>query len=104
MDTAWRQRLIAAIEKDERTPRAISLAAGLGPNYLNQMIERGTSPSIPALVALSGVLGLSLTYIFTGADMTPGQEELLRLSAELPDQQQDLLVDLARQLRGAEPH
>lgn len=104
MDTAWRQRLIAAIEKDERTPRAISLAAGLGPNYLNQMIERGTSPSIPALVALCGVLSLSLTYIFTGAEMTPGQEELLRLSSELPDQQQDLLVDLARQLRGAEPH
>jgi len=104
MDTAWRQRLIAAIEKDDRTPRAISLAAGLGPNYLNQMIERGTSPSIPALVSLCGALDLSLTYIFTGADMSPGLEELLRLSAELPDQQQDLLIDLARQLRGAEPH
>ena len=104
MDSAWRQRLIAAIEKDVRTPRAISIAAGLGPNYLSQMVERGTSPSIPALVSLCGVLNLSLTYIFTGADMTPEQEELLRLSAELPDQQKDLLVDLARQLRGAEPH
>lgn len=104
MDTGWRQRLIAAIENDERTPRAISLAAGLGPNYLNQMIERGTSPSIPALVSLCRALSLSLTYIFTGAEMTPEQEELLRLSAELPDQQKDLLVDLARQLRGVVPH
>ena len=104
MDTAWRQRLIEAIEKDERTPRAISLAAGLGPNYLNQMIERGTAPSIPAFVSLCGTLGVSLTYIFTGADMSPGQEELLRVSAELPHQKRKLLVDLARQLRGDEPH
>lgn len=104
MDTAWRQRLIAAIEADGRTLRAISLAAKLGPNFLNQMLERGTSPSIPALVSLCGTLNVSLTYIFTGADMTPEQEELLRLSAELPNQQKELLIHLARQLRGAEPH
>jgi len=64
-------RLIEAIECDERTPRAISLAAGLDPNYLGQMIERGTAPSTPALVSLCDTLRVSLTHIFTGSAVTP---------------------------------
>jgi hypothetical protein len=91
-----------SIEADGRSPRAISLAAKLGPNYLTQMIERGTAPSTPALVSLCDVLGISLTYVFTGANMTPDQEELLRLSAEMQDHQKDLLVEMARQLRASE--
>lgn len=91
-----------SIEADGRSPRAISLAAKLGPNYLTQMIERGTAPSTPALVSLCDVLGISLTYVFTGATMTPDQEELLRLSAEMQDHQKDLLVEMARQLRASE--
>ena len=104
MDTDWRNRLLAAIETDPRTPRAISLAANLGPNFLSQMIERGTSPSTQALVSLCETLGVSLTYIFTGAEMTPDQEELLRLSAKMPDRQKDLLIEMARQLQAGEPH
>ena len=66
MNTEWRDRLLKAIEKDERSPRAISLAAKLGPNYLAQMIERGTAPSTTALVSLCDVLGVSVTYLFMG--------------------------------------
>jgi hypothetical protein len=104
MNNEWRQRLLKAIEKDGRSPRAISLAANLGPNYLAQMIDRGTAPSTPALVSLCDVLNISVTYVFTGADMTPDQEELLRLSAEMPDRQKDLLIEMARQLRASEQH
>jgi transcriptional regulator with XRE-family HTH domain len=102
MGSKWRERLIEAIEADGRSPRAISLAANLGPNYLAQMIERGTAPSTPALVSLCEVLNVSLTYIFTGAAMSPDQEELLRLSAELPEKQKDLLIEMARQLKAPE--
>jgi hypothetical protein len=102
MSNEWRARLLKAIESDGRSPRAISLAAKLGPNYLAQMIERGTAPSTPALVALCNVLGISVTYVFTGAHMTPDQEELLRLAAEMPDRQKDLLIEMARQLRASE--
>lgn len=102
MTSPWRDRLMKSIEADGRSPRAISLAAKLGPNYLTQMIERGTAPSTPALVSLCDVLGISLTYVFTGATMTPDQEELLRLSAEMQDHQKDLLVEMARQLRASE--
>jgi hypothetical protein len=102
MTSPWRDRLMKSIEADGRSPRAISLAAKLGPNYLTQMIERGTAPSTPALVSLCDALGISLTYVFTGANMTPDQEELLRLSAEMQDHQKDLLVEMARQLRASE--
>jgi transcriptional regulator with XRE-family HTH domain len=98
MATDWRSRFIKAVEADGRTARAISKAAGLGPNYLTQMLSRGTAPSTPALVALCDVLGVSLTYIFTGAEMSPEEEELLRLSAELTDEQKKLLIELARQM------
>lgn len=104
MENGWRARLIDAIEKDERTPRAISLAAGLGPNYLTQMLARGTSPSTSAVVALCDVLGISLTYLFTGAEMTPEDEELLRLSGELPERRKALLIEMARSWKDDEPH
>ncbi|HEX9595743.1 MAG TPA: helix-turn-helix transcriptional regulator [Anaerolineales bacterium] len=103
MDTRWRERLVQAIESDGRTPRAISLAANLGPNFISQMLERGTSPSTQALVSLCGVLGVSLTYIFTGAEMSPEDEDLLRLAAVLPEKQKDLLIEMARQLQDGGP-
>jgi lambda repressor-like predicted transcriptional regulator len=102
METAWRQRLIDAIERDGRSLRAISKAADLGPNFLFQMIDRGTMPSAQAVVSLCQVLGISLTYVFTGAEMTPQDEELLRLSAGLVGEQKELLVQLARQLQERE--
>jgi transcriptional regulator with XRE-family HTH domain len=104
MDTDWRDRLMQAIERDVRTPRAISLAAKLGPNYLSQMLDRGTSPSTQALVVLCDILGVSLTYIFTGAEMSREDEELLRLASDLPGKQKDLLIEMARQLQDAAPH
>lgn len=103
METEWRDRLIRAIERDGRSPRAISLAANLGPNFLGQMLERGTSPSTQALVSVCSALGISLTYIFTGADMSTEDEELLRLAAHLPEKQRDLLIEMARQLRDVAP-
>jgi transcriptional regulator with XRE-family HTH domain len=104
MENEWRQRLISAIEADPRTPRAISMAAGLGPNFLNQMMARGTSPSTSAVVALSQALGISLTYLFTGAEMTPEDEELLRLSGNLPEDRRQLLLAMARSWRAGEQH
>lgn len=104
MENQWRKRLTDAIERDGRTPRAISIAADLGPNFITQMVSRGTAPSTPALVSLCAALGVSLTYIFTGAEMTPGEEELLTLAADLEDDSKDLLIDLARKLQAPSQH
>lgn len=104
MENEWRQRLISAIEEDPRSPRAISIDAGLGPNFLGQMMARGTSPSTSAVVALCETLGISLTYLFTGAEMSPEDEELLRLSGNLPEDRRKLLLAMARSWRAGEQH
>jgi len=103
MKTEWRDNLVRAIERDGRSLRAISVAAGLGQNYLNQMLVRGTAPTTTALVSLCDVLGVSVTSILTGGDLGPSEEELLRISSGLSDRQIDLLIELARQMKEAEP-
>jgi len=46
MQDEWFERLKAAIANDGRSLRDISLAAGLGPNYVQQMIKRDQPPKI----------------------------------------------------------
>lgn len=72
MKDGWRERLLAAIDGDERSDRAISLAAGLGPNYVSQL--RGTQaaapkkPNIEYVRKLAATLGKELSSIVGPAD------------------------------------
>lgn len=100
MSKSWRVRLIDAIKRDQRSARQISLEAGLGPNFVGDLTREGKDPSAENLVKLTATLGVSLTYIFTGADMTPEAEEMLQLAAGLPKEKQELVLDL---LRGLQP-
>ena len=75
----WLKRLICAVEEDPRTFQAISLAAGLGQNYVSQMVKRRTMPTTNAVLQLCRVLGKSPNYIFTGADIDADASEFLRL-------------------------
>src|SRR5690554_6377628 len=89
---SWGRRHIDAIDADERSERQISLAAGLGPNFVGQMKKAGKMPSASAVLRLCRALWVSVTYIFTGAKMTPEDEEFLtRFSALHPDQKKALL-------------
>lgn len=94
----WRERLIAAIHKDGRSYRALALAAGLGPNYVFQFIDRGTAPTMPGLLALCKVLEISPLYILTGVAATPSTDELISLVADMDPEQIDALVRLVRQM------
>lgn len=58
MKDGWRERLLAAIDADDRSDRAISLAAGLGPNFVSQM--RGTKSSAPKKPNIDYVRKLAL--------------------------------------------
>lgn len=72
MKDGWRERLLAAIDADGRSDRAISLAAGLGPNFVSQM--RGTKssapkkPNIEYVRKLALVLGKELSSIVGPTD------------------------------------
>jgi transcriptional regulator with XRE-family HTH domain len=87
-DAEWWSRLTAEIGKAKAAGRAyreISVDAGLGVNYVSQMLSKGKMmPGAEAVRRLCKTLGVSITYLFTGADMDPEMEEMLSLLAALP--------------------
>lgn len=78
MKGGWEKRLREAIDEDGRSMRAISLASGLGPNYVEQTFNRGSSPTQNKLAAIMDQLGApAALYIYTGVRMTPLTLKLL---------------------------
>ena len=75
----WRSRLAHAIADAGMSLRAVSLKSGLGPGALHSWLTEGKSPSIDNLMAVCGVLGVSLSYIAYGYKITPQAEEILSL-------------------------
>lgn len=97
----WRKRLIEAIEKDERSYRALSLDAGLGPNYVNQLLAPNSrGPTASALIKLLNALKVSPTYIITGSPLSPEMEELLDLAARMSPDSREKLIDFLRSEQG----
>lgn len=102
MDGDWRKRFIAAIEADDRSLRSISLAAKLGPNFLSQLIKTGRAPAVDNFLKLTTALGVSPTKILLGVEMTPEDDELLRLSARLSKKGRAELLSLFQELQARE--
>jgi len=72
MTTGWRERLLEAIDADERSDRAISLAAGLGPNFIGQMRGSKTAapknPSIDHVRKIVAALNVPLSSVVGGEE------------------------------------
>ncbi|WP_010660239.1 helix-turn-helix domain-containing protein [Brucella anthropi] len=68
MEENWKSRLLKAVDEDPRSDRAISLATGLGVNTVNELRNTDKSPSIEKVMKLSEELGVSLAYLFWGAE------------------------------------
>jgi transcriptional regulator with XRE-family HTH domain len=60
----WRTRLEAAIEASDMSKREISIAAGLGENYVQQMLRDGKEPSVSSLIAIATALDISMSSLF----------------------------------------
>lgn len=101
MAERWKDRLKAAVDADGRTPRAISKAAGCGPNYLGEVFGKAKVPSIDKLLMLSAELKVSATYILTGSEVSPESEEMLMILASLGPDERDTMLRLGRQLKAA---
>ncbi len=93
MNEGWYSRLVEAIEKDGRSHRAISLAAGLGPNYVHQMIADGKEPGTAKFVRLLESLGAEASlYVTLGFELTPETTDVLARFSELTGSQRDALL------------
>ncbi len=79
MMPGWRERLIAAADADPRSDRAISLAAKLGPNFVNELRNTGKEPGIKKVLKLADELGVSINHLFFGGELTQEDEEFLDL-------------------------
>jgi len=104
MDDKWFDRLLEAIQRDGRDMKAISLAAKLGENYVQQMVKDRKKPKIDSLVKLLSALGRADTlYIVTGTKFTDEDRRLLAVAAELDDEGKRALISAFVALRGSQP-
>lgn len=103
MKNGWFERLIEAIEADPRAPRAISLAARCGPNYVQQMMKDGKEPGADRLARLLEVLGgASALYVLSGVTASDADLEMLRILNRLPAKSKEQALRFFETLPSAE--
>lgn len=101
MDDRWFDRLIEAVKRDGRDMKAISKAAKLGENYVQQMVKDGKKPKINTLVRLLQALGRADTlYIITGTEFSAADRRLLEVAAQLDDDGKQALIAAFAALKG----
>lgn len=93
----WRKRLDDAVKASGRSRRAVSLAAGLAPNYLHTLLGAPQKePTIGNLQRVCQTLNVALGWIIQGISLDPQTEELLRLAADLTPEQRGHLLEFLR--------
>lgn len=95
----WRDRLIEAVDADPRSDRAISLSAGLGPNFVNELRNTDKEPSVKKILKLAGELRVSLAHLFLGSEITPEDEEFFDLLRNASQAERDGILAVLRARR-----
>ncbi|WP_245444912.1 helix-turn-helix domain-containing protein [Pseudaminobacter soli (ex Li et al. 2025)] len=95
MSDDWKKRLEEGIKAKDKTQRAVSLAAGMAPGYVNSLIKGGKDPTIDNLIKVCDAAGISLYYVLYGVEMSPETEEIIRL-LESSKKKRDSLLQLLR--------
>lgn len=106
MSETWFDRLEKAVQRDGRPLRVISVEAGLGVNYLQQLLKNRKEPGVERFLLILKALGTaSALYILTGREFTKDDEAFLKVALDLsPDARQragDLFRSLLDQEGGA---
>ena len=99
-DGRWRDRLAFAVEASGKSKRQISLAAGMGPGYVHSILSEGKDPTIEPFLKICSEINTSLTHIIYGYNVSPEDEEFLRLISEAPERERAALLSLLRSRNG----
>lgn len=95
MTEDWFNRFIEMVEADGRGMINIALTAGLGRNYVQQIIKNGKKPTIERLMAILQVLGESPTiYVLTGVKTTPEDKSISSLLNSLTEEEKKAFLVL----------
>ncbi len=92
MHENWKKRLVEAIDADSRSDRAISKAAGLGVNFVNELKNTDKDPSVNKVLRLAKELNLSVAQVFLGYELTSDDEYLLSVLRTIPNEQKAALL------------
>lgn len=92
--TGWRQRLALALERSGKSKRGVSLAAKLGAGYVHSILNEGKDPTIDNLVAVCREIGVSLSYVLYGVEMSPETESILQEIESLSPARRAALLQL----------
>jgi transcriptional regulator with XRE-family HTH domain len=98
----WKKRIRDAIAASGRTSKEISVSAGFGANFVQQMLRDGKTPSVSNMERLCRELGVTYTYIMTGKHVTGDLIKLIEIWEDLtPEDQAHVLfvADVARRAR-----
>lgn len=68
----WKKRLQEMIIIRKSNPRRVSIAAGLNPTTVNQLLKSPRSPSIDTILAIANALGVTVHWLLTGKDPETG--------------------------------
>lgn len=96
----WRERLRLAVDASGKSQRAISIAAGMGAGYVNSLFKDGKDPTIENLIKVCGIVGVSLSYVLYGIEISPETEETLKLLQKAPEDERNAWLALLRMRHG----
>lgn len=86
MTDKWEDRLRECVERDRRSMRAISIAAGKGENYVSQLLKDRGGARLSDLLPLLETLGPSARiYVLTGLNIEPSDVALVEAIAAMPE-------------------
>lgn len=95
-DDLWRNRIEVAVERDGRSLRDISLAAGLSHGYLHGILRDGKEPTLDRFIRICDELNLSLSHTLMGADVSHDTESIIAALESDPATRQAVLSLLRR--------
>lgn len=97
MSEGWFDRLREAIEASDKSMPEISLAAGRGRNYVQQMLKNRKQPGIENLLRILDALGSAdAIYVLTGIQLTQETLDFVRVFEKIPDSQIDHALAVLR--------
>jgi len=91
----WRSRLEAAIERDGRSLREISLGAKVSHGYLHGILRDDKEPTLDRFFKICRELRVSPAYVLLGVELSPETEEVMRLLEANPSRRDAILGLLA---------
>lgn len=96
MRDGWRKRVVEAIEKDGRSQRKLAEAASVSSSFINELITLDKEPSADKLLRVIHALKLSVTYVFTGVELSAEVEEFAQLLDKVPEAEREPLLKMLR--------